>query len=62
MRSVPDELLTRKELAAELKISLPTLDKLRKTGLRYITWGRGGIRFRRSDVVDFLARHSKGGP
>jgi phage terminase Nu1 subunit (DNA packaging protein) len=55
--SEPDEILTRQELAAELKISLPTLDKLRAAGLPSETWGLRTVRFRRRKVLSWLAQY-----
>lgn len=49
-----DEFLTRQELAAELKISLPTLDKLRRQGMPEERWGLKAVRFRRRRVLRWL--------
>jgi excisionase family DNA binding protein len=52
-----DELLTARELAAELKVSLRTLERWRARGIgpAYVRLGRT-VRYRRSDVNTWLER------
>ena len=52
-----DELLTARELAAELKVSLRTLERWRAQGIGpvYVRLGRT-VRYRRSDVNAWLER------
>jgi phage terminase Nu1 subunit (DNA packaging protein) len=45
-RAVPDELLTRAELAAAMKCSVDTIDRMKADGMPYVPWGRRGVRYR----------------
>ena len=58
-----DELLTVRELAAELKVSVRTLERWRRdgTGPAWMTVGRA-VRYRRGDVDAWLrAQRREGG-
>jgi excisionase family DNA binding protein len=44
--AVADELVTREELAEILRVSVPTVDRMRRAGMPHHTWGRRLIRFR----------------
>lgn len=50
-RPVPDELLTRHELAAAMRVSLRTVDAMRAEGMPAVTWGRRLVRFRLRDAM-----------
>ena len=51
-------LLTSKEVAQKFKLGVETITKLRKSGqLPAIRLGQNTIRFRQSDVEEFLASH-----
>lgn len=51
LRSIPDELVTRDELAAILRVSVPTIDRMRRAGMPCHRWGRRLIRFRVNEAV-----------
>jgi phage terminase Nu1 subunit (DNA packaging protein) len=51
LRAVPDELLTRRELAAAMRVSLRTVDAMRAEGMPCVTWGRRLVRFRLRDAM-----------
>ena len=60
---VNEHLMTVKELALYLRLSLPETYKLLKTNSLVHTRvgkGRGAIRIRQSDVMDFLATRQRG--
>lgn len=46
LRVVVDELVTREELAEILKVSVPTIDRMRRAGMPHHRWGRRLVRFR----------------
>lgn len=50
-RPVPDELVTRHELAAAMRISVRTVDSLRAQGMPCITWGRRRVLFRLREAM-----------
>ena len=52
-----DELLTRDDVAKLLKISLVTIYRLTKEGELPAVRGKRFVRYRRSDVEDFINRH-----
>jgi phage terminase Nu1 subunit (DNA packaging protein) len=51
LRPVPDELVTRDELAEIMRVSVPTIDRLRREGMPSVTWGRRLRRFRVRDAM-----------
>lgn len=53
MRPVPDELLTRRELAEAMRVSLRTVDAMRAEGMPAVSWGRRLIRFRLRDAMEW---------
>lgn len=56
VRSVPDEILTRRELACRLRVSLRTIDRWVVQGLPSEKWGPRTRRFRVADVDRYLKR------
>jgi phage terminase Nu1 subunit (DNA packaging protein) len=52
LRPTPDELVTREELARIMRVSVPTIDRLRRKGMPSITWG---LRLRRFDASAAMA-------
>lgn len=50
-RPVPDELLTRAELAAAMRVSIRTVDTMRAEGMPAVTWGRRLVRFRLREAM-----------
>jgi excisionase family DNA binding protein len=46
LRPVPDELVTREELAEIMRVSVPTIDRMKRAGMPAVTWGRRLVRFR----------------
>lgn len=54
--------MTKKEAAGYLGLSLATVDRYMKSGdLRFVKLQRS-VRFRREDLDAFLAAHVQGGP
>jgi phage terminase Nu1 subunit (DNA packaging protein) len=53
LRSVPDELVTRQELAEIMRCSVPTIDRMRREGMPAVTWGRRLVRFRVRQAMDW---------
>jgi excisionase family DNA binding protein len=53
------KLLTKKEAANRLTISTRTLDRFRRLGLLQAVKVRNVVRFRESDLDDFLSRHRR---
>lgn len=51
LRTVPDELLTRHELAAEMRVSVATVDRMKAQGMPAVTWGRRLVRFRLREAI-----------
>jgi hypothetical protein len=45
LRPVPNELVTRKELARRMACDVKTIDRMRKAGMPEIPWGRRMVRF-----------------
>ena len=43
---VADGLVTRAELAEIMRVSVPTIDRMRRDGMPSVTWGRRLRRFR----------------
>jgi phage terminase Nu1 subunit (DNA packaging protein) len=56
LRPVPDELVTRAELAQIMRVSIPTIDRLRREGMPCVTWGRRLVRFRVRDAMAWAER------
>lgn len=52
------KMLTRKEIAKELNVSLPTLDLLRKKGLPELKVGKV-VRFNKEDVFKWFKERSE---
>jgi phage terminase Nu1 subunit (DNA packaging protein) len=45
LRAVPNELLTRAELADRMRCSVKTIDRMKADGMPHVTWGRRMVRF-----------------
>ncbi len=56
-RAVPDELLTREELANAMRSSVSTVDRMKAAGMPYVPWGRRGVRFRLRDALAWAERY-----
>ena len=54
-----DEILTIEEVAKFLKLSEPTIYRLKNTGLPYFKIGRN-VRFKKKDILDWLEENKKG--
>ncbi len=56
-----ETLLTKKEAAERLRVSVRTIDRLRaREELRFVTVGRQ-VRFRAADLDTFITKQSEGG-
>jgi phage terminase Nu1 subunit (DNA packaging protein) len=53
LRPVPDELVTREELAEIMRCSVPTIDRMRRQGMPSVTWGRRLRRFRVREAMQW---------
>jgi phage terminase Nu1 subunit (DNA packaging protein) len=53
LRGVPDELLTRHELASAMRVSVRTVDQMRAEGMPTVTWGRRLVRFRLREAMEW---------
>jgi phage terminase Nu1 subunit (DNA packaging protein) len=51
LQAVRDELVTREELARIMRVSVPTVDRMRRDGMPHITYGRRLVRFRVADAM-----------
>lgn len=51
LATVTDELVTRDELAAIMRVSVPTIDRMRRAGMPHVTWGRRLVRFRVAEAI-----------
>jgi phage terminase Nu1 subunit (DNA packaging protein) len=60
LHAVPDQLVTRQELAEIMRVSVPTVDRMRREGMPCVTWGRRLIRFRVSEALRWAAAQDKG--
>jgi excisionase family DNA binding protein len=54
-------LLTKREAAARLRVSVRSLDRLRSQGQIRTVRVRGVVRITESDIERFVAEHTKGG-
>lgn len=59
VRAVPDELLTRKELAERMHVSVRTVDKLKKLGMPFVPWTGTMVRFRPNEAMAWAEQHGK---
>jgi hypothetical protein len=59
LRAVPDELLTRQELAAVMRSSVSTVDRMKADGMPFVPWGRRGVRFRLRDALAFAEQYER---
>jgi excisionase family DNA binding protein len=53
------KMLTKKELAAKLKLSIPTIDRLMKKGMPFFKIGKS-VRFDEEIVNEWLKKYQKG--
>ena len=58
-RPVPDELLTREELAHAMKCSVRTIDRMKRDGMPCVPWGRRLVRFRLRDALAFAEQYDR---
>jgi phage terminase Nu1 subunit (DNA packaging protein) len=60
MRAVPDQLVKREELAEIMRVSVPTVDRMRRAGMPCVTWGRRLVRFRVADAIAWTEQQQRG--
>jgi phage terminase Nu1 subunit (DNA packaging protein) len=60
IRSLPAEVVTREELAEIMRVSVPTIDRMRRAGMPYLTWGRRLVRFRVRDALAWAEQQGHG--
>jgi excisionase family DNA binding protein len=46
-----EQLVTREELAEILRVSVPTIDRMRRDGIPHHRWGRRLVRFRVAEAM-----------
>ena len=51
LRAIPAELVTRKELAVRMRISVRTVDHLKKEGMPFVPWTGTMVRFRPREAM-----------
>jgi phage terminase Nu1 subunit (DNA packaging protein) len=54
-----DELVTRHELAEIMRVSVKTVDRMRREGMPHITWGRRLVRFRVGEAISWADRQQR---
>jgi len=60
IKAVPDELLTRRELADRMRVSVATVDRLRRAGMPAVRYSPGCVRFRANEALSWAeARFSE---
>lgn len=59
MRPVRDELVTRDELAEIMRVSVPTIDRMKREGMPSVTWGRRLVRFRVRDAMTWAEQQQQ---
>lgn len=59
LRPVPDELVTREELAEMMRVSVPTIDRMRREGMPVVTWGRRLVRFRVREAISWAEQRQR---
>lgn len=57
IQKVPEKLWTRKELATYCGVTVRTIDRARKAGQLAAVRVQSAVRFRESDVEEYLARN-----
>jgi excisionase family DNA binding protein len=60
MQTPENQLRTKKQAARYLNVSDASVDRLMKSGLKYIKVG-SLVRFRPEDLAEFIETHSRGG-
>ena len=60
LRPVPDQVVTRAELADLLHVSTDTVDRWREDGMPWHPWGRRLVRFRVREVNEWLDTRDHG--
>jgi phage terminase Nu1 subunit (DNA packaging protein) len=59
IHALPDQLLTRPELAAAMRVSLRTIDDMRSQGMPCVTWGRRRVLFRLRDAMAWAEQQQR---
>lgn len=59
LRPIPDELLTRQELAAVMKCSVRTVDQMRADGMPFVPWGRRLVRYRLRESIAWAEQQQR---
>ena len=61
VRPVRDEFVTREELAQLMRVSVPTVDRMRRAGMPHVTWGRRLVRFRVGEALRWAEQQGENG-
>jgi phage terminase Nu1 subunit (DNA packaging protein) len=54
------EYVTREELAELMRVSVPTIDRMRREGMPTVTWGRRLVRFNVREAVAWAQARENG--
>lgn len=55
---VPDQIVTRDELARIMRVSVRTIDRMRAEGMPAVNWGRRLTRFYVGDAIRWASEQS----
>lgn len=61
IKAVPDELVTRDELADIMRVSVSTIDRMRDDGMPSVSWGRRLVRFRVREAIEWAEQQDQHG-
>jgi GrpB-like predicted nucleotidyltransferase (UPF0157 family) len=56
IQPVPDRLVTRAELADEMRVSVSTIDRLKAAGMPHVRFSPGTTRFRLNEAMQWAER------
>lgn len=55
----PEQYVTRQELAEMMRVSVPTIDRMRREGMPSINWGRRLVRFIPSEAIGWAQERGR---
>lgn len=59
LNPVPDELVTYDELAAIMRISRRSLERMKEDGMPHVSWGRRFVRFRVAEALAWAEQQDR---
>jgi phage terminase Nu1 subunit (DNA packaging protein) len=54
-----EKLVTREELAELMRVSVATVDRMRRAGMPHVTWGRRLVRFRVREAISWAEQQQR---